>query len=130
MRESVGGNLIEQIGQALAKPGEIGFGRQRAFAITAAMAGKRIDQINVGGKIQLATAELAQAEHGHILLRALFGQNRTMCAFHIGQQRIEPYAQGLFGNPGTAGQCLLDVVDAGHITPDQFDRLCAPPAPD
>src|SRR3546814_88025 len=61
--ESVGRYLVEQFRQLLPEAREPGLGRERARAIALAVGGIGVDQVDVGAEVELAAAELAQAEH-------------------------------------------------------------------
>src|SRR3546814_1291357 len=61
--EAVGGDLVEQLRQLLPEAREPGLGRERARAIALAVGGIGVDQVDVGAEVELAAAELAQAEH-------------------------------------------------------------------
>jgi limonene-1,2-epoxide hydrolase len=47
MTEAIGGDIAQQLGQALADPGEIVFSIQRSCAVAVAVLGERIDQVYV-----------------------------------------------------------------------------------
>src|SRR3546814_17214170 len=61
--ESVGRYLVEQFRQLLPEAREPGLGRERARAIALAVGGIGVDQVDVGAEVELAAAELDQAEH-------------------------------------------------------------------
>src|SRR5204862_4635266 len=61
--EAVGGDILEQLRQALADAREVFLRRERARALALAVFGEGVDEVDVGGEVELATAELAQPEH-------------------------------------------------------------------
>ena len=55
-----------------------------------------------------------------MLLQTMLVTNGAMTLAQYSVNGRKSSLQSLLGNPGTAGKCLLDAIDAKHIPPDQF----------
>ena len=117
--KTLGADLAQQRGQALAHARVVSLGIEWSRAIAAARFGVGIDQVNVGGKIQLAAAQLAQAKHHQRLRTALDITQLAVALAHLRGGQCERGIQSLLGNAAAAGQGLLDAVQAEQIAPDQ-----------
>ena len=97
MAEPVGGDLIEQLRQLLAEPGEIILRRQPARAIGLAFVLVGVDQIDVRAEIQLAPAQLAEAEYHQPLPTAvtIAHHAKALCEFPL--QRLQCQLQAVVG---------------------------------
>ena len=88
--EAIDRGFVQQLGQALAEAGEILLGGQRARTVGFAALRVRIDQVDIGTEVELATAELAQAEYHQLLGDACAITNHAvpLCEFLLqGVQR-------------------------------------------
>ena len=119
MAEAVGGGVIQQPGQRLAELGEVLLRRQRARAVALAGAGVGIDQVDIGTEVQLLPTKLAEREHHqpHVPTRAI--ADPAVTGGECLLQRIMGQLQAVLGQPGTAGQGGVEVIQAKHITPHQ-----------
>ena len=120
--ETLHGGVIQQPGQALAEAGKIFLGGQRSCPIGFAALRVGVDQVDIGRKVQLAAAELAQPEHHQPLHAAILGADHAVAAGKFGLQRVQRQAQALLGQHGGAGQGRLDRIQPGQVTPDQPGR--------
>ena len=117
--EAVGGDLVQQPGQALSQPREIVLGLQRAAPVGLAIPRIGVDQVDVGGEVELATAQLAQAEHDQALRHPVRVAHHAMALGEFPFHRGQGDAQALLGQGGAAGQGLFHRVQAQHVAPDQ-----------
>ncbi len=117
--EAFGGGFVQQPRQALAKPGEILLGGQRPGAVGLAVVREGVDQIDVGGEVQLAAAELAQPEHHQLLCAAIGATHHAVAAGELLLQCRQAQLQAVFGQLGGARQGGVDVVQPQQIAPDQ-----------
>ncbi|MNV20350.1 hypothetical protein D3C71_1112440 [compost metagenome] len=120
--EAFGGGFIEQPRQALAEPGEVLLGGQRAGAIGLPAVRVGVDQVDVGGEVQLTAAQLAQTEHHQPLRRAVGVTHHTVAAGELLFQRDQRQLQAVLGQHRGAGQGGIDVVGAAEVAPDQPGR--------
>ena len=127
--ETVHRRFVQQFRQALSEPGEVILRRQRTRAIGLAVVRERVHQIHVGGKIQFAAAELAEAEHHQPLHAAVGGAHHAMALGEFGFQRFQADAQAVFRQPRAAGEDGVDVIQSQHVTPDQAGRFGGAIAP-
>ncbi len=117
--EAVGGDLVQQLRQRLAKPGEILLRGQRAGAVAFPRARVGVNQVHVGAEVQLLPAELAQREHHQPHLPASSVADHAVAAGELLLQRVMRQLQAAVGQAGAAGQGVVDVVQAQHVAPDQ-----------
>ena len=119
MAEAIGGDLVQQLGQALSQPREIVLGLQRAAPVGLAIPRIGVDQVDVGGEVELATAQLAQAEHDQALRHPVRVAHHAMALGEFPFHRGQGDAQALLGQGGAASQGLFHRVQAQHVAPDQ-----------
>ncbi len=122
VREAVGGGLVEQPHQALSEPREVFLGGQRTRAVGLAALRVGVDQVHVGGEIQFAAAELAQAEHYQPLHAAVGSTHHAMARGELAFQRLQRQRQAVLGQLRAAGQGRIDLVQAQHVAPHQPRR--------
>ena len=86
--------------------------------------GVGVDEVDVGGEIQLAAAELAQAEHDQPLHAAVGGRApRRGVRANSPSSAASADLQARFGQARAAGERGVDVVEARHVAPDQARRF-------
>src|SRR3546814_4446404 len=100
MAEALGGDLVEQPGQLLAQPRVVLLGQQRTRAIALAVVLVAVDQVDVGGEIEFAAAQLAQGEHHQALWRSIGVSDMAMARGEVGLQRRKRELQALPGERG------------------------------
>ena len=127
--EAVRGHLVQQLRQLLAEPREVVGGGQRAHAVGFAFVLVGVDKVDIGGKIQLAAAELAEAEHHQSLCVAFRIADDAEALRELGFQCCERQLQAAFGECGAAGQDRIDLIVGNDIAPDQARRFRLPVAP-
>ncbi len=130
MAEAIDGGFIQQLGQALAETGEIFFRRQRTRSIGFTSLRIGVDQIHIGTEVELATAQLAKAEHHQLLRDAVFIGDDAVTLGEFLLQGVQRQPQAVFGQSGGTGQSLRHVVQTGQVTPDQPCGHRGTPAPD
>ncbi len=136
MAEAIDGGFIQQFGQALAEPGEILFGRQRARTVGFTALHVGVDQIDIGTEVELATAQLAQPEHHQLLRLAVVIGDHPVALGELLLQGVQRQAQAVLGQRGSARQSLRHVIQPGQVAPDQAgghrrapaSQLCRPVA--
>ncbi len=116
---AIGGDLGKQLDELLAGALEPVAIVQRARAIALPGLGEGEHQVDVGRKIQLATAELAQREHHQALLMARVVARHAMALTHRRFHHRERGLQAVFRQPRGPGQSGIQRVDAVHVAMDQ-----------
>ncbi len=120
---AVGVVVGEQRDQRLADARVVGAGVERTGAVAVAVFGEGEHDVDVGGEVQLAAAELAEREHHQALRLPVRVTHDTVArgdlAFGAAQSRFDA---GLGQHRG-AGQRGLDRVGAVDVAPDQAQRL-------
>jgi hypothetical protein len=120
---AVGGDFGEQLDQLLRDAGEERLVRERTRAVGLAVLGEREHQVDVGGKVQLAAAELAEREHDQALRLTRGRTRRPVACLQLALGVRERQLEAAFGQRGCAGERLLDGVEPVHVAPDQPQRL-------
>ena len=128
MAETVRGHLVQQFRQLLAQPREIVLRVQAARAVGFPFVLVGIDQVDVGTEVQLAPAELAEAEHHQPLRRAVGIAHAAEAAREVGFQRVQRQPQAGFRQRAAAGEDLLDIGALDHVAPHQPGRFRLPVA--
>ena len=126
--EAVDGRLVQQLRQPLAQPHEVVLGGERSHAVRLPALRIRVDQVDVGGEVKFAAAQLAQAEHHQALHTAVGRAHHAMALRELGFQRVECSLQADFRQSRGAGQRVVDRVQAMHVAPYQargFGRAIA-----
>jgi hypothetical protein len=126
--ESVGGDVAQQLRQALANAREVFLGRERSRTVASAVLGEGVDEVDVGRKVELAAAELAQAEHHERSGAAATVIDAPVPFAHRSFHRGERAVQRLFGDARAARERLLHRIQARQVAPDQSRRLRRAPA--
>jgi hypothetical protein len=78
-----------------------------------------VDEVDVGTEVQLAAAELAEAEYDQSLRLACSRTHGTVTLRELGFQRFQRDPQAGLGQARAAGQRGVDIVEAEHVAPDQ-----------
>ena len=128
MAEAVRGHLVQQLRQLLAQPREIVLRVQAARAVGFAFVLVGVDQVDVGAEIQLAPAQLAEAEHHQPLDCAGGIAHHPESPREVRLQRVQRQPQAGFRQRAAACEDLVDVSALDHVAPDQPGRFRLPVA--
>jgi hypothetical protein len=127
--EAVGGDVAEQLREALAEPGEpvLVVERPRAVARPGLREGE--DQVDVGREVELAAAELAHPDHDQPLRRTVGRARRAEARDEAGFEVRERALDAALGELGQRPQRGRHVVEPEHVARDDPDALEPAEAP-
>ena len=127
--EAVGGDLAQHLDQALAQAQEIVLVGQPARAVALAGLAEGEDQVDVGGEVELASAQLAHADHGQALGRAVGPARRAQPLREAGLELRQRALDADLGQLGAVRERGFQRVQAGHVAQHQAQALVRAPAP-
>ena len=80
---------------------------------------RHVDQVDVGGDVQLATAQLAHAHHQHVLRPASTVQQGAALFLQLGGGHLQGMAHGDLGPVGDGAQHFCQRSLAAHVALDE-----------
>ncbi len=125
IHEAVGRHGAEQLRDAPAEPREVLLVLHRARTHGLAVRGEQEHEVDVGGEVELAAAELAHAEHHELERLAVLAPRHAVANL---ERRGRPPAGGVDANVGQQRELAehrLDVREAGEVAPRDAHQVAA-----
>ena len=119
MAEAVASHLVQQLGQLLPQAAEVRLAIEAARTVAVTTVLIAVDDVDVGGKVELAATELAQAEHDQPHRRSVRRAHVAMARGKLHLKRAQGGLQAGLGQLGAARERRVDVVKTQHVAPHQ-----------